>query len=54
MLTLGFASSLFYYNEINKKNEIVMTEELYNPSVYKEEVVELAQIRWQQHLSALL
>ena len=41
MLTLGFASSLFYYNEINKKNEIVMTEELYNPSVYKEEVVEL-------------
>ena len=36
MLTLGFASSLFYYNEINKKNEIVMTEELYNPSVYKE------------------
>lgn len=31
----------FYYNEINKKNEIVMTEELYNPSVYKEEVVEL-------------
>ena len=41
MLTLGFASSLFYYNEINKKNEIVMTEELYNSSVYKEEVVEL-------------
>ena len=41
MLTLGFASSLFYYNEINKKNEIVMTDELYNPSVYKEEVVEL-------------
>lgn len=35
MLTLGFASSLFYYNEINKKNEIVMTEELYRQYIKK-------------------
>ena len=41
MLTLGFASSLFYYNEINKKEEVVLMDQLYDPSTYKEEVVEL-------------
>lgn len=41
ILTLGFASSLYYYNELNNKNEIVLAQELYNPTVYKEEVVDL-------------
>lgn len=41
ILTLGFASSLYYYNELNNKNEIVLAQELYNPTIYKEEVVDL-------------
>ena len=41
ILTLGFASSLYYYNELNNKNEIVLEQELYNPTIYKEEVVDL-------------
>lgn len=41
ILTLGFASSIFYYNEINKKDEIVLAEKLYNPAVYKEEKIEV-------------
>ena len=41
ILTLGFASSLYYYNELNNKNEIVLAQELYNPTVYKDEVVDL-------------
>ena len=41
ILTLGFASCIFYYNENNKKENLVLTDELYNPSIYKEEVVVL-------------
>ena len=41
ILTLGFASSLYYYNELNNKNEIVLAQELYNPTIYKEEAVDL-------------
>ena len=41
MLTLGFVSSLFYYSENNKKEEVVLMDQLYDPSTYKEEVVEL-------------
>lgn len=41
ILTLGFASSLYYYNKLNNKNEIVLAQELYNPTIYKEEVVDL-------------
>ena len=26
ILTLGFASSLYYYNELNNKNEIVLAQ----------------------------
>ena len=41
MLTLGFVSSIFYYSENNKKEEVVLMDQLYDPSTYKEEVVEL-------------
>ena len=41
ILTLGFASCIFYYSEIDKKDEIVMADKLYNPAIYKEEVVDV-------------
>lgn len=41
ILTLGFASCIFYYSEIDKKDEIVLADKLYNPAIYKEEVVDV-------------
>lgn len=40
MLTLGFASCLFYYSDINKREKIVLAEKLYNPAIYEEEIKE--------------
>lgn len=38
MLTLGFASCLFYYSDINEREKIVLAEKLYNPAIYEEEI----------------
>lgn len=40
MLTLGFASCLFYYSDINEREKIVLAEKLYNPAIYEEEIKE--------------
>ena len=54
ILTLGFASSLYYYNELNNKNEIVLAQELYNPTVYKEEVVDLDLTREEETIQEIV
>ena len=40
ILTLGFTACLFYYSEISKKEEVVLANNLYSPTV-EEEIIEI-------------
>ena len=50
MLTLGFASCLFYYSDINEREKIVLAEKLYNPAIYEEEIKEDIEENQVEHL----